>query len=161
MIRSIPLAALALMLAGTAAAAQQMVSPPEQMKATPGAYQLTVALGPLGTGKILERERVGTIGLFHSDLAQVVSTSPEAERAARVFARNQMIGRPTLLLGAIAVVGGLAAYASRSGAVGIGGREAAAIAVGAGGLMYGADRLVVSRRALSQAIGAYNRDRGQ
>lgn len=159
MFRSLSIAALALAFAGTAAAAQQMVAPNEQVKATPG--QLTIALGPLGTGRIMERDRVGSIGLFHSDLAQVVSASPEAERAARVFARNQMIGRPTVLIGAIALVGGLAAYASRGGPVGIGGRELAAIAVGTGGLMYGADRLVVSRRALAEAIGAYNRDRAR
>ncbi len=158
MSRALRLTAAALFLGATAAAAQ-LPAPNAQVKATPNAGLLSVSLGPLGTGRIVESTPVGSIGLFHSDLAQVVSSSPEAEREARVFARDQMIGRPLVLLGGGAVVAGLAAYVGRGGSVGIGGREMAAVAIGTGGLMLGAARLAVSRTALARAVEIFNRDR--
>ncbi len=153
MIRTLPFAVAAMLVATSAVAAQQMAAP------SPESHRLIVALGPLGTGKIMDSRPRGTIGLFHSDLAAVVKASPEAARAAREFNHEQAVGRPALLVGAIALVGGLAAYAGRGGAVGIGGREMSAVALGAGGIMLGAERLTLSRRALARAVAAFERDR--
>ncbi len=60
---------------------------------------LAVSLGPLGTGRIVEGGQVGSVGLFHSDLATVMAGSPAAARYARVFGRDQALGRPLVLLG--------------------------------------------------------------
>ncbi len=152
MLRSARFAALALLLGAGSLAAQQLNAPPE---ATP----LRVTLGVLGTGKVVSTGAVGRIGLFHSDLAQVVGASPEATRLARIFARDEIIGRPLILAGTAAIVGGLAAYSARSGGVGMGGREMTAMALGTGALLYGADRLVAAQRALRGSLQVFNERR--
>lgn len=151
---TLALAVVLLLVTGNSSNAQQ---PAPQAAAADRLLQ--VNLGVLGTGRIVEGSSVGSVGLFHSDLATVVAGSPEAERYARVFARNQAIGRPLVLLGSAAIIGGFAAYVARAGQLGVGGREAAAIGLGTGVALYGANRLIVSQRALATALEVFNRDR--
>ena len=145
--------ALALVLATAVSAAAQAMAPEEDASAR----ALVLSLGPLATGSVSQGTTVGHIGLFSSDLSRILASSPEAARYAQVFSRDSHIGRPLVLVGVGLVVGGLAAYVTRHGQLGMGGREIAAFGVGGVAMMYGADRLSASRRALRSAVDEYNR----
>jgi hypothetical protein len=155
MLRTVTLAMLLVSLGAAPAAAQQLSA--DGLSGVRLEAPLTVSLGALGTGQLMRGQSVGTIGLFGSNLTAVVHASPEAEHYARMFARDRAIGRPLLLAGAVALVGGFAAYVARGGQLGVGGREMAAIGLGAGATMYGAYRLGASRAALASSIAAFNR----
>ncbi len=144
---------LGLLLATAGSAAGQAMAP-----ARPDAVdQLVVSLGALGTGRVTQGATSGHIGLFSSDLPRMLVTSPQAERYAHIFARDSRVGRPLLLAGAALLAGGLTAYVTRHGHLGMGGRETAAFGAGAVAFMYGADLLDTSRQALRSAVDEYNR----
>ncbi len=157
MIRRFAVALALLVVAGGSLHAQAYAPPAPRRGA--GDAALAVRLGPLGTGRITEGVPVGSVGLFHSDLATVVAGSPEAARYARSFSRNESIGRPLVLIGAATIVAGFWSYVAHGGPAGMGAREAAAVGLGTGIALLGANRLTVSSHALAAALQAYNRNR--
>lgn len=98
---------------------------------------------------------VGTSGWFRDiELDQIVASSPAAVTQARLFERNNFRGSLVGTVGALTTVVGLVLTTNGSN----GASSPSLIIAGTGAMVWGAQHLIMSYSALSQALWWYNRD---